>query len=50
MKRTLIAAALAALALPSVAQEVTLKFHHIWPPQAMAPVRVITPWAGSPAP
>jgi len=29
---------------PALAQEVTLKFHHIWPPQAMAPVRVITPW------
>ena len=44
MKRTLIAAALAALAVPAAAQDVTLKFHHIWPPQAMAPVRVIGPW------
>ena len=26
------------------AQEVTLKFHHIWNPQAMASVRVIGPW------
>ena len=34
----------AATALPAQAQEVTLKFHHIWPPQAMAPVRVIGPW------
>ncbi len=47
MKRILTAAAAAALALlalPAAAQEVTLKFHHIWPPQAMAPTRVITPW------
>jgi len=47
-KRSLIATLLAAAALPASfsasAQEVTLKFHHIWPPQAMAPVRVITPW------
>jgi len=34
----------ALLAFGSQAQEVTLKFHHIWPPQAMAPVRVIAPW------
>ena len=26
------------------AQEVTLKFHHIWNPQAMASVNVIAPW------
>lgn len=26
------------------AQEVTLKFHHIWNPQAMAAVNVIAPW------
>jgi TRAP-type transport system periplasmic protein len=26
------------------AQEVTLKFHHIWTPAAMASVRVIQPW------
>jgi TRAP-type transport system periplasmic protein len=45
MQRTLSTLALAAAAvLPAHAQEVTLKFHHIWPPQAMAPVRVITPW------
>jgi TRAP-type transport system periplasmic protein len=29
---------------PAMAQEVTLKFHHIWTPTAMAPVNVITPW------
>ena len=28
----------------ATAQEVTLKFHHIWNPQAMASVNVITPW------
>lgn len=39
-----ITAVLTAVALPALAQEVTLKFHHIWPPQAMAPVRVIGPW------
>jgi len=39
------ALALAAmLAAPAAAQEVTLKFHHIWNPQAMASVNVITPW------
>jgi TRAP-type C4-dicarboxylate transport system substrate-binding protein len=44
LKRTVLATLLAAAALPTVAQEVSLKFHHIWPPQAMAPVRVIAPW------
>jgi TRAP-type C4-dicarboxylate transport system substrate-binding protein len=34
----------AATSLPVLAQEVTLKFHHIWPPAAMAPTKVITPW------
>ena len=34
----------AAFALPAMAQEVTLKFHHIWNPQAMASVNVIAPW------
>ena len=42
--RTLLATAAAAMVLPATAQEVTLKFHHIWPPQAMAPVKVIGPW------
>lgn len=44
MVRTSLAALAAACTLPALAQEVTLKFHHIWPPQAMAPVQVITPW------
>ncbi len=34
----------ALLAAPATAQEVTLKFHHIWNPQAMASVNVIQPW------
>jgi TRAP-type C4-dicarboxylate transport system substrate-binding protein len=35
----------AALAtLPTLAQEVTLKFHHIWNTTAMASVNVIAPW------
>lgn len=40
----LLAATGIAAVLPAQAQEVTLKFHHIWPPQAMAPVKVIGPW------
>ncbi|MDP4302115.1 TRAP transporter substrate-binding protein [Leptothrix discophora] len=32
------------LAGSALAQEVTLKFHHIWNPQAMASVNVIAPW------
>lgn len=43
--RRLIASALCSLAAaPALAQEVTLKFHHIWNPQAMASVNVIGPW------
>lgn len=42
--RTLVAATAAVAALPALAQEVTLKFHHIWNTQAMAAVNVITPW------
>ncbi|MCL4696958.1 MAG: TRAP transporter substrate-binding protein [Burkholderiaceae bacterium] len=44
IKRSFVAALFAAAALPAAAQDVTLKLHHIWPPQAMAPVRVIGPW------
>jgi TRAP-type C4-dicarboxylate transport system substrate-binding protein len=41
----LVGAAMAAvLVTPASAQEVTLKFHHIWNPQAMASVNVIAPW------
>jgi TRAP-type C4-dicarboxylate transport system substrate-binding protein len=42
--KTLALAAAAAFSLPAAAQEVTLKFHHIWNPQAMASVQLITPW------
>lgn len=41
---TLAATVLAASAPPVLAQEVVLKFHHIWPTQAMAPQKVIGPW------
>ncbi len=42
--KPLLAAAAAVVSVPALAQEVVLKFHHIWPPAAMAPTRVITPW------
>ena len=38
------AAAIALVSLPAAAQEITLKFHHIWNPQAMASIQVIGPW------
>lgn len=44
LPRLLAAAAAALLALPAAAQEVTLKFHHIWNAQAMASVNLIVPW------
>jgi TRAP-type transport system periplasmic protein len=44
MKRLALALAAFVATLPAAAQEVTLKFHHIWNPQAMASVNVITPW------
>ncbi len=40
----LVVAAVAAAATAASAQEITLKFHHIWNPQAMASVNLITPW------
>ena len=40
----LFVAAAAAAATAASAQEITLKFHHIWNPQAMASVNLITPW------
>ncbi|GCL61640.1 TRAP transporter substrate-binding protein [Pseudaquabacterium pictum] len=42
--RTALAAAALATAGLAQAQEVTLKFHHIWNTQAMASVNVIAPW------
>jgi len=44
MKRFALSLIAAGFALPALAQEVTLKFHHIWNPQAMASVNVIAPW------
>jgi TRAP-type C4-dicarboxylate transport system substrate-binding protein len=44
MFRTALAAAALAAAGLAQAQEVTLKFHHIWNTQAMASVNVIAPW------
>jgi TRAP-type transport system periplasmic protein len=38
------AAALAGAAFAAQAQDVTLKFHHIWNTQAMASLNVINPW------
>ncbi|HZD26028.1 MAG TPA: TRAP transporter substrate-binding protein [Alphaproteobacteria bacterium] len=47
MLRSLLAAAVvsAALAMPAMAQDVTLKIHHFLPPQAPVPKNFITPWA-----
>lgn len=44
LAKALGAAALSATAASTWAQEVTLKFHHIWPASAMAPTQVIGPW------
>ena len=42
--RSFVTLAAALAAMPTLAQEVTLKFHHIWNPQAMASVNLIAPW------
>jgi len=42
--KPLLVAAAAFASASAFGQEVTLKFHHIWNPQAMASVRVIQPW------
>jgi len=44
VRSALALAAGAVLATAAQAQEVTLKFHHIWNNQAMASVNVIAPW------
>jgi TRAP-type C4-dicarboxylate transport system substrate-binding protein len=36
--------AASAIALPATAEEVTLKIHHFWPPTAMPPTAILTPW------
>jgi len=38
------AAVTALFALPALAQEVTLKVHHFWPPGAMGPSTILAPW------
>jgi len=40
----LAAIAAAALAIPALAQDVVLKVHHFWPPGAMPPSQILTPW------
>jgi len=42
--KLLISAAAAALSFGVVAQEVTLKVHHFWPPGAMPPNKILLPW------
>ena len=44
ISRSLFVMAAATAAAQAMAQDVTLKFHHIWNPQAMASVSVIVPW------
>ncbi|CAG1016496.1 Solute-binding protein [Burkholderiaceae bacterium] len=40
----LAAAATASVSLGALAQEVTLKVHHFWPPAAMPPTKILQPW------
>jgi TRAP-type C4-dicarboxylate transport system substrate-binding protein len=42
--KPLLVASAALLALPALAQEVTLKVHHFWPPGAMPPTKILQPW------
>ena len=45
MLQTFAAMAIAAgTAIPALAQEVVLKVHHFWPPGAMPPSTILTPW------
>ena len=45
MLQRLAAIAIAAgIAIPALAQEVVLKVHHFWPPGAMPPSTILTPW------
>ena len=44
IRNSLALAAALAVSATAQAQDVTLKFHHIWNPQAMASVNMITPW------
>src|SRR5688500_5672906 len=44
MKKTLLSLALAAASLGAAAQDITLKVHHFWPPQAMPPTMMLQPF------
>ncbi len=44
MFRLAAAALFAAITLPALAQEIVLKVHHFWPPGAMPPSQILTPW------
>ena len=45
MLQTFALLALAAgIATPALAQDVVLKVHHFWPPGAMPPSTILTPW------
>jgi TRAP-type C4-dicarboxylate transport system substrate-binding protein len=44
MKKTLLSLALAAASLGAAAQDITLKVHHFWPPQAMPPTKILQPF------
>jgi len=43
-KKSLLSLALALAAPLGMAQEVTLKVHHFWPPGAMPPSKILQPW------
>jgi len=42
--RTLVALAFCAAAATAQAQDIVLKVHHFWPPGAMPPSTILTPW------
>ncbi len=44
LRRRCAALALSLLAGSAFAQDVTLKVHHFWPPQAMPPTKILAPW------
>ena len=42
--RVLALAAFVLCSASAAAQDVTLKVHHFWPPQAMPPTKILQPW------
>jgi TRAP-type C4-dicarboxylate transport system substrate-binding protein len=42
--RGALALAISSAAFGAIAQEVTLKVHHFWPPGAMPPTKILQPW------